>query len=131
MKRAAILLALSLATLAARANDEQWLRVATGDDLEYHGQRGSAIVTEHTVSFVLRTRRQDRTGSIDISRAIVKRADCARQSGLLVTYDLALKEERISVDFAFGSGTVASVIAERVCNELRADQPAKGKGVQL
>lgn len=131
MKRAALLLAIGLAALAARASDEPWLLVATGDDLEYHGQRGSALVTDRTVSFVLRQRRIDRTGSAEISRAIVKREDCARQSGTLVIADLAMDRVRMRVDFAFSAGTVGSVIAERVCNELRADRPSKSQGVTL
>lgn len=134
MKRAAIFLALGLAALAAHAGDEQWLLIATGENMEYHGQRGSALITENTVSFVMRTRRLDGTGQLDISRAIVNRAECARQSGTLLTTDLAFKVTRIRVDFAFGAGTVASIIAERVCNELRAPQAApssRREGVQL
>lgn len=129
MKKAILSMALSLAALSAQA--EQWLLVAKSQAIEYHGQVGSALITERTVSFVLRARPTAGSGSINLYRAIVSREDCARQSGEILYADLALKEVRMRVDFAFGAGNIASGIAERVCNELRAEQPAKGSGVQL
>lgn len=129
MKRAAFLLALSLAALSAQA--EQWLLVAKSQAIEYHGQVGSAMITDKTVSFVVRARPVAGGGSIDLYRAIVSREDCTRQSGQIIYTDLALKEVRMRVDFAFGAGNIASGIAERVCNELRGEQPAKSQGVQL
>lgn len=129
MKRAALLLALSLAALSAQA--EQWLPIASSDAYEYHGQVGSTVITDRTVSFVLRSRNRDGTGSMVISRAIVGRPDCARQSGTMLLFDLALREERMRVDFAFGAGNVGSIIAERVCNELRDPRHSDRKGVQL
>ena len=132
MKRAIILLAACAAAFSAQAqSDDGWMLIATGDSREYHGQRGSAIVTEKVVSAVIRSRPAGNgRGEIHLTRAVVSRSECATKSGTLVMADLALTEKRYSVEFAIGAGSVASIIAEKLCNEPDA-APVSRKGVVL
>ena len=66
------------------------------------------------VSIIVRMTSKD-DDRIDVSERYVKTSDCANERGALVTLDLEGKFQ-FKNDFVFGLGTVASSIAEYVCN---------------
>ncbi|MEN9433906.1 MAG: hypothetical protein RLZZ422_1495 [Pseudomonadota bacterium] len=98
------------------ATSSGWVYITTSDGynpVSFYGKAGSLQRTTSHYSIISKSH-NPLTKGIVISREIVPISNCNNGVGVLKAYDLSgnLVQQN---DFAFGSGNVASLIAETIC----------------
>ena len=102
---------------AAQA-DSGWIQVAETDDVQWHFQPGSLSFNKNkggtAIALVVGKTTSKRSRKIELYKWYVAGADCRRKMGKLVALDI---NDSFSYEneFVFGSGSVASALAETIC----------------
>jgi len=113
----ATLLAASLNVGVVHAQQE-WFEVAATDERIWEVQGGSFEESRtkggDPIAVVISRVTTKSTKQIDLRKSYVPIADCEKRMGKVVTLDLDGKF-RFENDFLFGGGTVASSMAEFIC----------------
>lgn len=102
--------ALALLALTAHAFAADWLQFSPS----VGAKKGSLIATDSLSSAVVRV---ESDGGWAIYRVAVKREDCRSEVGTVFFFNIGTNKlvQDISWAFAFGSGNVASALAEALC----------------
>ena len=105
---------------SSRSNSSaDWMSVATSTNMEWHFQASSFAISKNKggqAIFLITGKRTDsRTKKIDLFKTYVSISDCKRRLGKIVFLNID-DEFQYENDFVFGSGSVATGMAEEICN---------------
>lgn len=110
---------LVLALLALQAHAQQdWIRIAETDETMWHVRPGSLEISrtkgQVPIALVVGRISSRKNQQISLYKWYVSMADCQREMGKLVTLNVD-GSYAFENDFVFGSGNVASSMAESIC----------------
>ena len=99
-------------------SDLGWIRVAETDDSMWHVQPGSLTFNKNkggtAIALVVGKITNRRSRQIELYKWYVAGADCRRKMGKVVALNIN-DSFQFENDFVFGSGNVASTLAETIC----------------